>query len=248
MTRNLAIGLGILTLTALPSFAADIPVRMPTKAPMMAPVTYNWTGCYVGGHAGGAWSRSNYTLDNGAGLVESFSYNPSSFMGGGQVGCQIQFSSNWVAGIEGTWSAVRLNQTDISVLSPPRQRSLAVDQIATVTGKLGYTWDRWMLYGKGGFAEARIETFAINPATGVFVDPNRWQAGWTVGGGLDYLVTPNFVVGVEGNYYRFGFDRTSVASDGTISTFSNSRAEVYSVLGRASYLFNWGGGPGGARY
>lgn len=247
MTKNLALGIGLLALTAAPSFAADLPVGIPTKGPIMVPVTYNWTGCYVGGHAGGAWSRSSYTLDNGAGLVESFSYNPSSFMGGGQIGCQVQFASNWVAGIEGTWSWVRLNQTDVSVLAPPRQRSLSVDQMATVTGKLGYTWDRWMLYAKGGFAEAKIDAFAINPLTGVSADSNKWQSGWTVGGGLDYLVTPNFVVGVEVNYYRFGFDRSAAATDGTISTFFNTRTEVYSALARASWLFNWGG-PVVARY
>jgi outer membrane immunogenic protein len=86
-----------------------------------------------------------------------------------------------------------------------------------------------------------------NPATGVSADVNKWQSGWTVGAGLDYLVTPNFVVGVEVNYYRFSFDRTAQATDGTIATFFNTRAEVYSALARASWLFNWGG-PVVARY
>ncbi len=229
--------------------AADLPPQpMPYKAPVMVstPVV-NWTGCYVGGHAGYAWSRSNYTLDNGTGLVESFSDNPSNFMGGGQVGCQYQFSGNWVVGIEGTWSWDKLQQTDISVINPVHQRTLGINQIATATGRLGYAWDRWMLYAKGGFADAKIDTYAINTANGVFGDANAWQTGWTVGGGLEYMVMPSLVIGAEFNYYRFGFDRSLAASNGTVGSVYDSRAEVYSALVRASWLFNWGG-PVVARY
>jgi outer membrane immunogenic protein len=104
-----------------------------------------------------------------------------------------------------------------------------------------------MLYAKGGFADARIDTFAINPTTGVFGDVRQWQAGWTVGGGLDYMVIPSLVLGIEGNYYHFKYDRTIPASDGTVGTITNSKADVYSVMGRASWLFNWGG-PVVARY
>ena len=35
-----------------PSGAADLPTRMSTKAPAMAPL-YSWTGCYIGANAGG---------------------------------------------------------------------------------------------------------------------------------------------------------------------------------------------------
>jgi outer membrane immunogenic protein len=161
--------LGCVTLAALaaagPSVAADMraaPAPVYTKAPMMVPA-FNWTGCYGGGHAGGAWSNDSYTLDNGAGLVEDFSFNPTSWIAGGQLGCQVQASS-FVFGVEGTWSGLDLKQTDQSVLSPGRQRSLTIDGIATATARLGITFDRWMIYGKGGWADGRIETFAINPA------------------------------------------------------------------------------------
>ena len=247
MRKNLAIGIGMLTLSALPAFAADLPPRVTYKAPaaVYTPVI-NWTGCYIGGHAGYAWSKSTYTYDNSV-VIESFSDNPNSFLGGGQVGCQYQFSSNWVVGVEGTWSWTKLDQADPSLLLPGRQRELTLNQIATVTGRIGYAWDRWMLYAKGGFAETKIDTYAVNPATGIFGEANKWQAGWTVGGGLEYMVTPNFILGAEFNYYRFGFDRSITASDGSATAYTNTRAEVYSAVARASYLFNWGG-PVVARY
>lgn len=247
MKRVLTLTLGLAALSVGPAMAADIPMKAPVAAPVMAPVT-SWTGCYIGGHAGYAWSQTGLTYNNGAGIIETFNFNPSSFIGGGQAGCQYQFLQNWVFGVEGTWSSVRLNQTDISVLAPPRQRSLGIDQIWTVTGRLGYTWDRWMLYAKGGLADAQIDTFAINPTTGIFGDSRQWQGGWTVGGGLEYMILPSIVLGAEFNYYRFQFDRTFVNSDATISAVTASRADVYSAMARASWLFNFGGGPVVARY
>jgi outer membrane immunogenic protein len=246
--KKLPVSVAILALAIpLAAHAADLPVAPAYKAPAVAPAPYfTWTGCYLGAHAGYSWSKDSYTLDNGGGLVESFSYNPSSFMGGGQVGCQYQWNS-FVLGAEGTWSGLNLSQTDTSVLSPPRQRTFKLDEIATGTARLGFAWDRTLFYVKGGYAGARIDTFAVNPLTGVSVDLNNWQSGYTVGGGLEYMPIPNVVLGVEFNYYNFGFDRTGVATDGTTSRFFNTNAEVYSVLGRASYLFNWGG-PVVARY
>ena len=228
------------------AMAADLrrPAPVYTKAP--PPIVYNWTGCYVGGHVGGAWSSDHFTLDNGAGIVESFSYDPSSWIGGGQLGCQLQ-SNNLVIGVEGTWSGLNLDQTDVSVLSPPRRRTFKLDEIATVTGRLGYAWDQWMIYGKAGWADARIDTFAINPLTSVNIDLNSWQSGFTVGGGIEWMPWQNLVLGAEFNYYNFTFDRSGIASDGTISHFFNTNANVYSAVVRASWLFNWSG-PVTARY
>ncbi|HLX14688.1 MAG TPA: hypothetical protein VKS24_05720 [Bradyrhizobium sp.] len=48
-----------------PALAADLPARMPVKAPpVVAAVPYTWTGCYGGGHIGAGWDRTSFT-DNG---------------------------------------------------------------------------------------------------------------------------------------------------------------------------------------
>ncbi len=229
--------------------AADLPAAAPAyKAPAIAPMpVYTWTGCYIGGHAGGAWEKATNTFDNGAGLVENFSYNPSSWIAGGQVGCQYQFS-NVVAGIEGTWSGTNLNQTDTSVLDPARTRSLKLDEIATVVGKLGFTWDRALIYGKGGWADGHFNWFAINNATGVSGGFTNWQSGWTAGVGLEYMVMPSLVLGVEADWYNFKYDNSNiVATDGSVGRILNSNDNVFAVTARASWLFNWGG-PVVARY
>jgi outer membrane immunogenic protein len=72
-------GAAIVALTAVTSaFAADLAVKAPAyKA--AAPVPFSWTGCFVGGHVGGAVSEDK-TI-NAAGNSTSFS--ASGFVGGG---------------------------------------------------------------------------------------------------------------------------------------------------------------------
>ena len=82
--------------------AADIPAKAP--APVSAPLlAYNWTGFYVGGNVGGAWSTTDWTFFNGA-TLEPISQNGSSWVAGGQIGYLYQFNPNWVVGIEASWS------------------------------------------------------------------------------------------------------------------------------------------------
>src|SRR5450631_1067057 len=86
---------------ALPAGAADLGSRPYYKAPApayMAPVYY-WTGFYVGGHIGGAFSSDN----NFAGLATGNNGN-GRFLGGAQVGADWQFAPNWVVGAQGQYS------------------------------------------------------------------------------------------------------------------------------------------------
>ena len=57
-----------------------------------------------------------------------------------------------------------------------------------------------LFYVKGGVAfsekfNTRIQdTFDYN-------ERNDTRVGWTVGGGVEWMATPNWILGVEGNYY-----------------------------------------------
>ncbi len=155
----------ILIAGALPAAAADLPV----KARPMAPVAmaYNWTGCYIGGNVGGKWVR---TIPSRSHLCPARLGRPSSFaretastiIGGGQVGCNYQApGSNWVFGIEGDadwqrWSTGRV----LAVTVPPFVAGDFFDISsrwqASVRGRVGYAWDRWMLYVTGGAAFTNV--------------------------------------------------------------------------------------------
>jgi outer membrane immunogenic protein len=245
MKKMLLAGTALLPFVSGSAMAADMrpaPAPVYTKAPMMAPA-FSWTGCYIGGHGGGVWSNDHYVLNNGAGLIEAFDFNPTSWIAGGQLGCEYQFSGGIVLGIEGTWSGLNLNQTDNSAISPARTRALKIDEITTVTGRLGYGWDRMQIYAKGGFADARVNIHTTNPtvAPNIVGDDTSWQSGWTVGGGLEYMPWQNIVLGAEFNYYRVTLDRSFAANPGAFTeTTSSSNANIYSAMARLSYLFNFG--------
>src|SRR3981081_796237 len=94
MKRALTLGIGILTLAALPALAADLPARYPTKAPVMVASVYNWSGFYGGLHAGGTWGREPVADRLGDNTVpgDTWNFRANGFVGGGQLGY------NWQTG------------------------------------------------------------------------------------------------------------------------------------------------------
>jgi hypothetical protein len=71
-------------------------------------------------------------------------------------------------------------------------------------------------YIKGGWATTKIETFSINPATGISGGTSDWESGWTVGGGVDYMFTPNWIARIDStlfmNFTTFDVDRPAPSS------------------------------------
>ncbi len=98
------------------AFAADLPPQMPVKASFVE--RFTWTGCYLGAHVGGAWMRNSVTdpvllVQDSAGLgTPGFTTVGPTTVGvdengaviGGQIGCDYQFPSNFVLGVEGAAS------------------------------------------------------------------------------------------------------------------------------------------------
>jgi len=232
---------------ASPAMAADWPPIAPTYAPPPTyaapppPAIYSWwTGCYLGGNAGGTWTRAFYTVSSPVpgNLPEDFTFIPKALIGGGQLGCQYQWNS-LVFGLEGTWSWSNLQQSQLSVLTPGRERSIGIDQIGTITPRVGYTWDNTMLYAKVGWAGVKVQTRARNLGTGEAADFSQFTSGWTVGVGMEHVPWQNIVVGVEANYYNVGdFGRSGVDTFGVPAAISNTSASLWSISVRASYLFS----------
>ena len=196
--------LGTVALAALagPAFAADMPARTYTKAPppYTAPaLVYNWTGFYIGGHVGGAFT-------DGTNLMGS----DARFMGGVQGGFDYQFAPNWVMGIEAQYSW--LSGGSSSTLFPAGTVVTGKsDQLGSVTGRVGYTWGPALLYAKGGYAWRDNNNIGVSVA-GV-------PAGFTTSGnnqnGYTFTSGPADIVGASlkndehtvklGVNYRFGW-------------------------------------------
>ena len=132
---------------AAPAVGADLGNRNYYKAPApayAAPI-YNWTGFYIGGHVGGAFSSDN----NFNGLSTGNNGN-GRFLGGVQVGADWQFNPNFVVGVEGQYSWLSGSVGAVfpgGVAYTNDQRGLG-----SITGRVGYTWGPGLLYVKGGYA------------------------------------------------------------------------------------------------
>ena len=235
--------------------AADLAARPYTKAPPPVVAVYNWTGFYIGAHAGWTESETRYDF-NTAGhynLIagDSFRYNTNGFMGGGHAGYNWQ-ASNFVFGLEGSISYTDLTGRAISPFFPASDTFRTKQEwIATVTPRLGVTSGAWLFYVKGGVAFTELRTRIQDLAD--YNERSENKTGWTVGGGVEWMVAPNWIVGVEGNYYDFGhccgglsFNR-SLATNAVLLSNSNhsTRFDDWSVLGRVSYKF---GNPVVAKY
>jgi len=194
-------------LTATAAFGADL--RMPPPAPP----PFTWTSCYAGGNAGGGFGQKNLT--DTAGVlspttgVASSNLDISGYMLGGQIGCDYQFASNWAVGIEGAASGGDIggNTTMAVPLVAPGDNATfkdTTDFLASVTGRVGYTWDRWMLYGKGGVGFVN-DRYNLADAIGTYdFDGLENRLGWTAGAGVEWALWDDWSVKLEYDYYGFG--------------------------------------------
>jgi outer membrane immunogenic protein len=233
MNRH-CVGLLAATLTSVAALtaadAADLAVKAPVyKAPIVMP--FSWTGFYAGIQGGGGWADESW-LDNNPPVVPNFKASGGIF--GGQVGYRWQ-TGPFVFGVEGSAAWADLSDT---LTAGAATETFKVRSIYTATGQVGYAFDRWLPYVKGGWAGAETHAFAADAAASA--SHSEFNNGWTVGGGLDYAITNNIVIGVEYDHYDLGFkDFTAPASNGgtPLIVTNSSRLTVDSVVGRLNYKF-----------
>jgi outer membrane immunogenic protein len=258
-----AISVGIGGLGA--ASAADLPVK---ARPLPVVAVYNWTGCYIGGNIGGKWARTgdvvNIPASTGlagptpASTLVLGSADSSTFIGGGQLGCNWQ-SGRVVFGIEGDGQAQRWRRTETidgvlpALFIPGDIFELRSDWQASVRGRVGYAWDRTLLYATGGVAFTDVTAYTnwipIGVFPGVITSQTKTLVGATVGAGVEHAFTDNFTVGVEGRYTWYGtqtFDAgvlPTAALRGfftTAPTTRDVRVETGEVLLKANWKFSSG--------
>lgn len=227
--KKLALALASATaLISAPALAADLG-RMPVRAPVAyAPAPgFNWSGCYLGVHGGGGWGDKRW-----AGFG---SHDISGGMAGGQIGCDWQ-TGTFVFGVEGSASWADLTGSHVEVGTGLNDRS-RVDFLGTVTGRVGWAWDRTLLYVKGGAAVADDEYRTTTAAGALFnrADHSRW--GWLVGAGVEWAFAPSWSAKLEYNFMDFG--RENVNFTGGFTTAIDQQVHV--VKAGINYRFNWGG-------
>lgn len=197
---------------SLSALAADLPARQAPVAPGAAVVyapAFSWTGFYLGGELGWMQARPKYTpgaVILGAPFVASSL--PVSEKNGASYGLMAGFNyqmGQFVFGVEGDFTGWTVGEI--------RSAPLAGDFITatskwggSIRGRLGYAFDRALLYMTGG--GAFVSTKTAIPTTGYSIgdDGTRW--GWTLGGGADYAFTNHWFTGIEYRYTQY--DSTTI--------------------------------------
>jgi outer membrane immunogenic protein len=267
MMRTLLVALATTVLTTS-AIAADL------KAPPPPPPPFSWTGFYVGVHTGSGWADhdGDFRCESLTGVVcPSSIFDPfhhklkgSGFVGGGHVGVNWQFMPSLVLGVEGdiSWTSI---DDDASLLLA-NGRTLFVSRefkwLASVRGRLGFTWDQFMIYATGGGAWARVDIDAalfppVSPSTvlpPIFsVSHGDTRSGWVAGGGVEWAPGGgNWSTRVEFLHYQFdNFDRDNTF----LLTGTTWRARHHSddlnvnvIRFGASYKFGAPAAPVAARY
>lgn len=217
--------------------AADLPMRAaPPPMIPLAPV-FTWTGFYVGATVGAAFDNSGgsnsvfYPLGsiagsegtNGTLSLNGKKGDDVSFTGGGTIGYNYQFggsaASGVVVGLEADAQYLSFGNRSgttnytFAPLSPfgapanglafadpsatvVRRGARDIDYFGTVRGRIGYAFNQYLVYATGGLAYGGGDT----------------DLGYTVGGGLEYAISRNLSVKVEGLYVNLD---TKISGAGT---------------------------------
>ena len=239
---------------------------MPTKVAQSYSQPTNWTGFYVGGFAGAASGRDDigYVANNPNSSIAGVGLNASSpwiagGMGGIELGYNHQFTNSWFVGIEADIGVANIHGARPAgmdnALGPDGSPSGAFtsalytattksDWMGTVAGRVGYNWNRTLLYAKGGvaFADSSTSADCIFGPAGVgqrandlavdrpctspsgqlylarFSTPHSIRVGYTAGLGAEFDLGRNWSVKSEYDVLSFGRHNSSTDDGDTIIT------------------------------
>src|SRR5215469_1563108 len=220
--------------------------------PLNGPV--NWTGPYAGVALGADWGRLHGNVAVAGTPANAVPGSPAiagsrfglrngddaTVTGGGQVGYNYQFPNNIVIGGEADFRGGGPSSTTTVGTVPGLPNFVPGDRFNTssdwngsIRGKLGYAWGPALIYATGGFAYADVNMNArYAPATvggvsvpGKTVSDSSVMVGPTVGGGVEYAVSPNLSVAGEYRYSDYGTEtlhvgplQTAAGAGGALAT------------------------------
>jgi outer membrane immunogenic protein len=247
------------------AFAADMPVKAPAyKA--AAPVAFNWSGFYVGGNVGYGWGKANSDVTLtvlGFPVPIPDTAKPKGTIGGAQIGYNWQLSPNWVLGVEADWQASG-QKASIALPDQPfggiiclcvgtltSAYDAKIDWFGTVRGRVGYGWDRFLIFATGGLAYGEVKIAGTATESGVSIGGpfsstasfggSKVNAGWTLGGGVEAALVDGWSVKAEYLYLDLGsLDTASAGPFGSETVTTHTRFTDNIVRVGVNYRF-WTG-------
>lgn len=177
----------------------------------------DWSGLYAGASIG--WAGTSYSSELQGFPGNLVSGDHDSGIAGLHVGIQHQFLRHFVIGVEGSLSGTGVfsdygdripggvpDCLGVNVAGPQFSCEARLHNLFTVGPRLGWTpGEHWLLYATGGYANGRITDRVTLNSTGQTVGmTSASHDGWFIGGGVEYALNHNWIVGVE--YMHVDFD------------------------------------------
>ncbi len=225
--------------------------EMKEVAPLPPPPSCcNWTGFYLGLHAGGQFGHSeDKDLDYWDYPDQPWGYSESGFVGGGQAGYNFQW--RWlVLGPEFDAGYMNLNGRGLqkgtpSLIQTPDYGSSDSDFYTTFRGRIGVAYDCWLFYGTAGGIGVNYETRdtqsypAMVPSGTFDFDANKqaFDWGYTVGGGIERKIGCHWSLKVEYLYFALGTQRFSGLDDRESRYRFDAETAGHIVRGGLNYHF-----------
>lgn len=252
MRRFAAVAAGLLALAVSEpaALAADLPAKIYTKAPLLAPI-FDWSGFYLGVNGGGASSHQCLTIFSVAGAAVAPNsegcHDATGAVAGGQFGYRWQMT-NWVFGVEaqGDWADLRGSNPSLTAVIPYTNET-RIDALGLFTGQVGYASNNLLWYVKGGAAVTDNKYSSFFTATSVvFNQTSETRWGGVVGTGLEFGFASNWSVALEYDHLFMGTkDVTFPPSTIAVTRSDHIKQGVDMGTIRLNYRF---GGPIVAKY
>jgi outer membrane immunogenic protein len=223
------------------SYAAELPLKAPAAAS-----GYNWSGFYVGANVGygstsADWTNQTDTTLFGDYLGGTFSHNMSGKLGGVQLGYNFQ-NGPWVYGLEATFDFADIEGDRLSDNIFSAQDDLfktRIESMVVTSARLGYAWDKFLAYGKAGFAFGKVTASVVDnvgPSTGSGSD-SQWRSGYALGAGFDYGLSPNLSIGIAYDYIHLGSATYELGGGAGTYAWDVDVPSVNVVTARINYRF-----------
>jgi outer membrane immunogenic protein len=238
LLRAATLASATLTISGI-AHAADLGRPPPPVQPVYVAPVFTWTGFYIGGNLGVAFTKGDVTDSFGDGF--RFAQN-AVFAGGGQIGANYQW--NWlVVGVEAAFDWLANNQNSSGTVFVPGVGSIQLSAndrwITTLAARVGVANNNWLYYAKGGGGWVGVNNPTLtNVTTGgsISVSNSNSNSGWLVGAGIEWAFAPNWTAKVEYDFLGLN-DSTFTVPGGDVITTTNR--DVQTVTVGINYLFNW---------
>ena len=211
------------------TFGFIVSTALSSAALAQGSVTYDWSGFYIGAHAGYGWvdlngshetesAGPNGELENFAG---SFDFDDDDLLGGFQLGFNYQID-NLVLGVEGDLSLTGFKDEVANSIGSERV-SFDTDLLMTLRARAGLAVDNLLFYATAGAAWSdttyELEDLNSNPVQNGDIDVD--DIGFVVGGGAEYAVNEDWSITAEALYYIFDDkqDTQDLTTDSEIGDF-----------------------------